>query len=156
MLTEYKPRPLTGPEAAVTPARSLPLRHPHFLETSETKSLHPAAHFISSLSKMLLKQDCTVVPQSHAAPSSCGSSGFRSKRPPDSCWLSAWPSPGTQTAPGSSSRQGRDWSGLCPGESGPPNIMTKPVRTFHIDIFTVWSFKGSFCTTDGSSAIWDQ
>lgn len=57
MLKKHEPHPLSGPEVAVTSA--LPLLHhhppPHFLETSETKSLPPAAHFISSLRKMLVK-----------------------------------------------------------------------------------------------------
>lgn len=58
MLKKHEPHPLSGPEVAVTSA--LPLLHhhhppPHFLETSETKSLPPAAHFIGSLRKMLVK-----------------------------------------------------------------------------------------------------
>lgn len=144
MLKKHKPHhPLTGPEAAVTSALPPPPHHPHFLETSETKSLPPAAHFISSLRKLVVI-DSAVVLRSCCVPSGCGSSGFRSKRPPDSCWVSAWPSPCTQTAPGSSSRQGRDWSGSCPGESGPPNITTKLVRTFQVDAFTVSSLKAMF------------
>lgn len=59
MLKKHKPHPLTGPEAAMTCALPPPHHHPHFLETSETKSLPPAAHFISSLKKML--KDSTVV-----------------------------------------------------------------------------------------------
>lgn len=74
---------------------------------------------------MLVKQDLPVVLKGCSAPSGCGSSSFRSKRPPDNCWVSAWPSPCTQTAPGSSSRQGHDWSGSCPGESGPTNNVAK-------------------------------
>lgn len=42
---KHKP-PLTDPEAAVSSALPPPLRHPHFPETSETKSLPPEAHFI--------------------------------------------------------------------------------------------------------------
>lgn len=144
MLKKHEPRPLTGPEAAVISALP-PLHHPRFLETSETKSLPPAAHFIISLSKMLVKHDSTVVMKSCSAPSGCGSSGFRSKRPPDSCWASAWPSPCTQTAPGSSSRQGHDWSGLCPGESGPTNIMALWLELYQFNFLTVWF-----------SVIWDQ
>lgn len=155
VLKKHEPRPLTGPEAAVTSALPPLHHHPHFLETSETKSLPPAAHFIGSLRKMLVK-DLTVALKSYSVPSDCGSSGFRSKRPPDSCWVSAWPSPCTQTAPGSSSRQGRDWWGSCPGESGPPNILTKLVRTFQINTFTVSSLKAVLVVESTDSEMWDQ
>lgn len=81
------------------------------------KNLLTLQRIISPLSEWLKHEQRTCYKLNIAVPSGCDSSGFRSKMPPDSCWASAWPSLCKQTAPGSSLRLVRGWSGSYPGES---------------------------------------
>lgn len=110
------PHHLTVPVVVtVAPLHQHHHHHLHHLLLSEIESPHPVGTKYHRFWLMTLNAQIWM--QFDVLPSGCDSSGYPSKRPPDSCWASAWPLLCKETAPGSSLGLVHDWSSWYPGEA---------------------------------------